>query len=106
MGNFFDFSLWDVLKHPTMQLLKKGTELGASAYMSERAKRENEELAAEEVREITKAAQAGDSNAQLALALRYAKHDVFDEFTYWLTQAINQGNEHALGVRDMLQGGK
>ena len=104
MGDgFFNFSLWDVINHPALKLTGKAMKLGANAVMSASTKEVNNALAPSELLELLQNAQAGDSDAQVHLALYYAEKQDFDKATYWLFQSAQQGNEYALGIIDSLQ---
>jgi len=105
MGEFFNFSLWDVIGHPVLKAMGKILGTGAKAATSANAKTENEEMTPAEISEIRYHARAGDSNAQVLLAVHYAENQEFELATYWLEKSAEQGNEHALGIIEMLQEG-
>ena len=105
MGGFFNFSIFDVLNQPAIQVLKAGIKYGAKAVTSASAKAEHDGTLSTEMAEIHRLATSGDSSAQCFLALCYAEQREFESASYWLMQSAEQGNEHALKIVDMLQKG-
>ena len=105
MGNIFDFTLMDLWNHPAIRLLRGGAKLGARAIASANAKAKNYELAPAELMDMRQYASAGDSDAQVVLALHYMENQELETAVYWLIQSAKQGNEKALGIIEMLQEG-
>ena len=101
----FNFSLLDVWNRPEVQLLRAGAKYGAKAISSANAKEENQNITTSEQSELSNSAWAGDSNAQYEIALYYAEKQDYEQATYWLMKSVEQGNEYAIEILDMLQGG-
>jgi len=105
MKAIFDFSLLDVWNNPIVQILRATTKVGVKAVESANAKADNQNIATSEQSELSSSAWAGDSNAQCAMALYYAEKQDYEQATYWLMKSVEQGNEYAIEILDMLQSG-
>ena len=103
--SLLDFGLLDVWNHPALKMTRGVIKLGASAISSASAKAEDFNLAPSELMDMRDYARAGDSNAQVLLALHYAENDEFELVDYWLNQSAKQGNEVAQDILDSLQEG-
>ena len=101
----FDFTLLDILNRPEIRALRAGTKLAAKGISSAVAKSNSKTLETSELTELMNAARAGDSNAQLELSLYYAENRKFETATHWLMKSVEQGNERAIEVFELLQGG-
>jgi len=105
MGGIFDFSLWDVINHPILKMTGKLVKFGGKAAISAVEKAKSRGMTTSELAELTNDAHAGNSNAQLLLAFHYTKENDADEVIHWLLRSARNGNEHALGILEMLQEG-
>ena len=56
-----------------------------------------------ELAELMSEARRGNSDAQFLLAHHYAEVKNFEEMVYWLEKSVDQGNEYAIELLDLLQ---
>jgi len=101
----FNFKPGDVLGHPALTLTGKLLKFVLNALFTTNEKNNNKNIITSEVSELLQGAHAGNSNAQLLLAVYYAENQNLEKAIYWLEQSASQGNETALEILDSLQEG-